>query len=81
LLGLVAAGEGLAVVPEVILRDVRHDRGWTVKPLSAPRPRVEVDAVWNPANPSAVLSHYLELLTRPGPRTKEPASAGIKGAG
>ncbi|HEY0793034.1 MAG TPA: LysR substrate-binding domain-containing protein, partial [Chthoniobacterales bacterium] len=46
LLGLVAAGEGLAVVPEVILRDVRHDRGWTVKPLSAPRPRVEVDAVW-----------------------------------
>jgi DNA-binding transcriptional LysR family regulator len=61
LLGLVAAGEGLAVLPEVVLRDVQRDAGWTVKPLSAPRPRLEMDAVWNPASPSVVLSHYLEL--------------------
>lgn len=70
LLGLLAGGEGLALLPEVILLDVQRDPGWVVKPLAPPRPRLELDVVWNPENPSVVLSQYLELLPRPGARKK-----------
>lgn len=74
LLGLVAAGQGLALLPEVVLLNVQRDLGWAVKPLLRPRPRLELDAVWNPANPSVVLSAHLELLPRPGARTKRKAA-------
>ncbi len=77
LLGLVAAGEGLAVLPEIILRDHPPAAGWTVRQFSAPRPRLELDAVWNPANPSVVLTQYLELLPKPAARTKRKVSAAL----
>ncbi len=75
LLSLVAAGEGLAVLPEVILRDHPPEAGWTIRQFSPPRPRLELDALWNPANPSVVLTRYLELLPNPAARAKRKAPA------
>jgi len=62
MLGLVAAGEGLAVLPDIVVRSAHASHGWSVKPLGAPKVQFELCAVWNPANPSVVLSNYLAVL-------------------
>ena len=64
LLGLVAAGEGLAFLPEAILDGFLCHEGWIAKPLRPARLRFVLDAVWNPANPSRVLSNYLAVLPK-----------------
>lgn len=62
LLGLVAAGVGLAFLPEMILDGFPRREGWLAKPLRPASLRFVLDAVWNPANPSRVLSSYLAVL-------------------
>lgn len=64
LLGLVAAGEGLAFLPEAILGSFQPSSGWVAKRLNPPRLRFILDAVWNPANPSRLLTNYLSLLPK-----------------
>ncbi len=64
LLGMVAAGEGVAILAEIVTQGVRAPMGWIVKVLDLPRPQFQVAAVWNAANPSVLLSNYLSLLNR-----------------
>ena len=75
LLGMVAAGEGLAILAEVVTRGLRAGTGWVVKALNLPQPQFQVAAVWNPANPSVMLSNYLSFLNVPmSPASRKPAS-------
>ena len=62
LFGMVAAGQGLALLPEIVTRRVDGEAGWVAKALRSPRLHLQVVAVWNPANPSVAASNYLALL-------------------
>ncbi len=64
LLGLVAASEGVALLAEVVTRELRAGAGWTIHPLDLPEAPFQVKVVWNPANPSAALRNYLACLGR-----------------
>ncbi len=79
LLGLVAAGEGLAFLPEAILGNFPRSEGWVSRPLRPTTLRFVLDAVWNPANPSRVLSSYLSLLPEASPHrhSSQAASAHV----
>jgi len=59
-LGLVAAGVGLAVVPSSAQALRRH--GVTLRPLRDMRHQLEVAAVWLPDHPTPALSQLLALL-------------------
>lgn len=62
LLGLVAAGDGLAFFPMTMIDGFPPCKDWVARPLCPRRIRFVLDAVWNPANPSRILSSYLSLL-------------------
>jgi DNA-binding transcriptional LysR family regulator len=69
-LGLVAAGVGLAVVPSSVAALRRT--GVTLRPIRAAGHRVELAAVWRPDNGSAPLAGLLGVLDAghsPGPHT------------
>lgn len=72
LLGLVAAGEGLAFLPEAILGSFPHREGWVARPLRPASLRFVLEAVWNPANPSRLLSNYLALLPKDNAIAAQP---------
>jgi DNA-binding transcriptional LysR family regulator len=75
LFGLVAAGEGLALLADVVAMGATNKAGLVVKRLRSRRPQFQVAAVWNPANPSVVLSNYLSFLSPTmGLQVKEPLS-------
>jgi DNA-binding transcriptional LysR family regulator len=59
-LGLVAAGVGLAVVPSSV--EVLQRRGVTLRPLRGARHRVELAAVWRPDHGSAPLAGLLTVI-------------------
>ena len=64
LFGMIAAGQGVAILPEIVAaRSVEESAGWIIKKLGPPGLELQVAAVWNPANPSVVLSNYLKILT------------------
>ena len=65
LLGLVAANEGVVILPAPILQNFPPSKHWVALPLRSSAGRFLLEAVWNPANPSRVLSNYLSLLPRP----------------
>ncbi len=60
IINLIAAGMGLALVPES-LRELRH-RGVVYRPLKAPAPTSELAALWRREDTSPVLQHFLEIL-------------------
>ena len=64
LLGLVAAGGGVAILAEVAIQESHASPGWVAKTLDLPWPPFQVAAVWNPAKPSAILNNYLALFER-----------------
>ena len=74
LLGLVAAGEGLAFLPETILGSFPHREGWVTRPLRPATLCFVLDAVWNPTNPSRALSSYLALLSKKPPSEDCPGN-------
>jgi DNA-binding transcriptional LysR family regulator len=59
-LGLVAAGVGLAVVPSSV--EVLQRRGVTLRPLRGARHQVELAAVWRPDHDSAPLAGLLGVI-------------------
>ena len=62
LLGLVAAGGGVAILAEVTTRELRTGLGWVAKALDALQPPFQAVAVWNPDKPSEVLNRYFSVL-------------------
>ena len=63
LFGMVAAGEGLAILPEIVAaRRVTAEAGWIARKLGPPALPLQVTAVWNPANPSMVPNNYLSIV-------------------
>ncbi|WP_205346997.1 LysR family transcriptional regulator [Pseudonocardia broussonetiae] len=69
-LGLVAAGVGLAIVPSSVAAP--GHRGVVVRPVREAAHPVEVAAVWRPDDPSAALARLLDLL--PGGVTPAPTA-------
>ncbi len=64
---LVAAGEGVAILPESVIRNANLGMGWVARPLGPPRLRFEVVAAWNPARPCPLRERYIAFLpTEPG---------------
>lgn len=78
LLGMVAAGEGVAILAELATRGLRGRSGFITKVLDLPRSAFQVVAVWNPALPSVVLSRYLSLLGQQAASTHRKQAAGGK---
>ena len=62
LFGMVAAGQGLALLPEIVTRRVDGEADWVAKVLRSRRLHLQVAAVWNPASPSVAANNYLALL-------------------
>ena len=73
LFGMVAAGQGLAVLPgTVAARRLDASVGWLSLPLVRPALHLQVAAVWNPARGSKALNDYLPfLLEAPSPVRRE----------
>jgi DNA-binding transcriptional LysR family regulator len=67
LFAMVAGGQGIAVVADVLL--LLHDgRGlWTTRPLRAAGGTFEINAVWRRDDPSLVLKKFLALLEKQAP--------------
>jgi DNA-binding transcriptional LysR family regulator len=63
--GMVAAGEGLAVVPKLGVHEVPMRGGWVTRPLRLPKPAYELCAIWRRDNPSLLVQNYLALLDEP----------------
>jgi DNA-binding transcriptional LysR family regulator len=64
LFGLVAAGTGIVILPKVVVGRPPTNHGWVARPLRAPVPQFELDAVWRTGNASLLLKNYLRVLTR-----------------
>jgi DNA-binding transcriptional LysR family regulator len=62
--GLVAAGRGVVLLPQMVVRKPRKGDGWIVRRLLAPVPQFELSAVWRTANPSLIVKNYLRVLDR-----------------
>jgi DNA-binding transcriptional LysR family regulator len=60
--GLVAAGEGVFILADVVATGVAERKGLIVRKLVSRPPQFQVAAVWNPLNPSVALSNYLAVL-------------------
>lgn len=59
LLGLVAAGYGVAILPEVLLSSPRA--GWVTRRLRAPVPPFQLSLYWLRKSPSLVLQNFLAV--------------------
>ncbi len=59
-IGLVAAGVGLSLVPESVRALVR--RGVTYRTLTGPAPAVELAVAWRSSDESPVLAAFIELI-------------------
>lgn len=60
LLGMVAAGEGIALIP--MLNERPSSAGYVFRPLREQNVTFELYAVWNPALHSALLASFLEIV-------------------
>jgi DNA-binding transcriptional LysR family regulator len=81
--GMVAAGNGLALLPTLTIPDGRQRGGWVVRSFAPELPRFCFDAVWNPAARSAVRDNYLAVLWRHAATARRrvpaaPTKAGAK---
>jgi LysR family transcriptional regulator, benzoate and cis,cis-muconate-responsive activator of ben and cat genes len=74
-LGLVAAGIGISLLPESVTR--LHREGVTSRPLHPPRPTIPLYATWHaeaPGAPSAPIMPFVEALRHAARLTAEPTS-------
>jgi len=65
MLGLVAAGEGLTFIPELIFDRFPPCSEWSSRPLRLAKPAFALNAVWNSAHVSHTLSTYFSFFPEP----------------
>ena len=75
-IGLVAAGVGISLVPESVRALVRH--GVTYRPLAGEAPIVRLAMVWREVDESPVLHGVPRAGTRGGPRRRRERSTGAE---
>jgi DNA-binding transcriptional LysR family regulator len=61
---LVAAGIGVALIPESYARLYRR-QGVVFRPIKGALPKIDIAAIWKDDNPNSVLKSFLEVVKRP----------------
>lgn len=62
LFGMVAAKEGITIMPSLSVKQVKPSRGWVARPLRVPKNNFNVSAIWKVGTPPPVLANYLPFL-------------------
>jgi DNA-binding transcriptional LysR family regulator len=73
-IGLVAAGVGVSLVPESVRALVRA--GVTYRPLDGEAPKVRLTMAWRAADDSPVLNRFLEMARAAAPAEGERGRRG-----
>ena len=72
-LGMVAAGYGVALMPEVLVQSFAH--ACRTRPLRAPVPVFRLDLVWRQTSASPLLQNFVEVAGRQVSRLTKPATS------
>ena len=64
LFGMVAAKEGLTILPTLSVRQMKAGKGWVARRLRVPKDVFECSAVWKAGAPSPILANYLPFLRK-----------------
>jgi DNA-binding transcriptional LysR family regulator len=72
LFSMVAAKEGITILPTLSAREMKAGKGWLARRLRVPKDVFELSAVWKAGTPSPILANYLPFLGKLR-RIREPA--------
>ena len=64
LFAMVAAGEGIAILPKIATIDGSRRGGWIAKPMRAPKPKLDLAVVWKTDTRSLVVQNYVAMLRK-----------------
>ena len=70
ILGMVAAGYGVAIFPEVLVSAA--ERTWKIRPLAPPVPPFNLTLLWVKQAPSLALQNFLATVRRVAPKPAPP---------